>query len=136
MTPKLYLYALAVWLALVVVAVLNGVLRNYTYVHLVGEQAAHIISSLILIGVLFLITYVFLRLVRRDYDLVDLIVVGAIWLGLTVAFEFLFGRYVAGHSWERLLAEYNILKGRVWVLVLLAVFLAPLIMGRLAKLGK
>lgn len=136
MQTRLYVYAVVVWLVLAVVAILNGALRNYTYVHLVGEQTARIISSLILIGLLFLITYVFLRLVRRDYDLVNLVVVGAIWLVLTVAFEFLFGHYVAGHSWERLLAEYNILKGRVWVLVLLAVFLAPLIMGRPAKLGK
>jgi hypothetical protein len=136
MTPKLYLYALAVWPGLAVVAILNGALRNYTYVRLVGEQAAHIISSLTLIGLLFLITYAFLRLVRRGYALVDLIVVGAIWFVLTVAFEFVFGHYVAGHSWERLLADYNIIKGRVWALVLLAVFLGPLIMGRLAKLRK
>jgi len=133
MKAKFYLYAVGAWLVLAVVAILNGALRNYTYVHLVGEHAAHIIGSLILIGLLFLITYAFLRLARRDYDLVDLVVVGAIWLVLTVAFEFLFGHYVAGHPWSRLLADYNILEGRVWALVLLAVFLAPLIAGNLAR---
>jgi hypothetical protein len=102
----------------------------------VGEQAAHIISSLTLIGLLFLITYVFLRLVRLDYDLIDLVIVGAMWLAMSVAFEFLFGHYVVGHPWSRLLADYNILRGRVWSLVLLAVFLAPLVAGNLIRRPK
>jgi len=134
--PRLYIYAVGVWLVLAVLAVLNGILRNYAYGPLIGEQAAHVLSSLIFIGVVFAVTYVFLRLVRLDYGLADLLVVGAAWVVMTVAFEFLFGHYVAGHPWPRLLADYNVLKGRVWALVLLAVFLGPLVMGRLAKLRK
>ena len=56
--------------------------------------------------------------------------IGLIWLGLTVAFEFLFGRFVAGHSWIRLLQDYNILAGRVWSLLLLWVALAPYLFTR------
>lgn len=133
MNAKLYLYALAVWPALAVVAVLNGTLRNYAYSRVVGEHAAHVISSVILIILFLLITYVFLVNVKVAYGNLDLLLVGAIWLALTVAFEFLFGHYVAGHSWGRLFADYNILKGRVWALVLLAIFLGPLIAGNLAR---
>lgn len=136
MKPRLYIYAAGVWLVLTVLAVLNGILRNATYARVVGEYAGHVLSSLIFIGVVFAVTYVFLRLVRLDYGLADLLVVGAAWVVMTVAFEFLFGHYVAGHPWPRLLADYNVLKGRVWALVLLAVFLGPLVMGRLAKLRK
>ncbi|HII01788.1 TPA: hypothetical protein HA351_09125 [Methanosarcinaceae archaeon] len=32
-------------------------------------------------------------------------------------------------GWDRLLADYNILKGRVWILVLLTTFLAPWLVG-------
>ncbi len=130
---RLYAYAAGVWLVLTVLAILNGILRNYTYGPLVGEQTAHILSSLVLVGVVFAMAYVFLRLVRPHYGLGDLLVVGAGWVALTVAFEFLFGHYVAGHPWERLFADYNIMKGRVWALVLLAVFVAPLIAGNLAQ---
>jgi hypothetical protein len=133
MNAELYLYALPVWLALVVVAVLNGILRNFTYSRVLGEYAGHLISSVILVVLFLLVTYVFLAAVKVDYGNLDLLLVGALWLALTVAFEFLFGRYVAGHSWERLLADYNILKGRVWALVLLAVFLGPLVAGNLAR---
>jgi len=136
MKPRLYIYAAGVWLVLTVLAVLNGILRNATYARVVGEYAGHVLSSLIFIGVVFAVTYIFLRLVRLDYGLADLLVVGAAWVVMTVAFEFLFGHYVAGHPWPRLLADYNVLKGRVWALVLLAVFLGPLVMGRLAKLRK
>jgi hypothetical protein len=41
-----------------------------------------------------------------------------VWLGLTLAFEFGFGRLVAKQSWEQLLADYNVAAGRTWPLVL------------------
>jgi hypothetical protein len=130
---RLYVYAVGAWLVLTVLAILNGALRNYTYSRVVGEYAGHVISSVVLIVLFPLVTYVFLASVKVAYRSLDLLLVGAIWLVLTVAFEFLFGHYVAGHPWSRLLGDYNILKGRVWALVLLAVFLAPLIAGNLAR---
>jgi hypothetical protein len=133
MHPRLYLYAVGAWLVLMVLAILNGLLRNATYARALGEYAGHVLSSLILIAVVFAVTYAFLRLARADYRLGDLLVIGAMWLAITVAFEFLFGHYVAGHPWSRLLADYNILKGRAWGLVLLAIFVAPLIAGKLAR---
>jgi hypothetical protein len=133
MHPRLYAYAVGAWLVLTVLAILNGLLRNATYGRALGEYAGHVLSSFILIVVVFAATYAFLRLARVDYGLGDLLVVGATWVVLTVAFEFLFGHYVAGHPWPRLLADYNILKGRAWGLVLLAIFVAPLIAGKLAR---
>jgi hypothetical protein len=52
------------------------------------------------------------------------IAVGLIWLVMTVAFEFVFGHYVAGHSWERLLYDYDLPAGRLWSLVLAWIALA------------
>jgi hypothetical protein len=56
--------------------------------------------------------------------------VGFIWLGLTVAFEFIFGHYVVGHSWSELLTDYNILTGRLWIVVLIWITIAPLVFYR------
>ena len=47
-------------------------------------------------------------------------------VALTVAFEFLAGHYVFGNSWERLIADYDVFRGRIWILVLLMNLLAPL----------
>jgi len=48
-----------------------------------------------------------------------------------VAFEFLFGHYVMGHPWSRLVQDFNLLAGRVWALVLLTTLFAPIVPGRL-----
>lgn len=56
--------------------------------------------------------------------------IGLFWLVLTVCFEFLFGHYVAGHPWERLLADYNLLAGRLWVLILATLLFTPALAGR------
>jgi hypothetical protein len=50
---------------------------------------------------------------------------GFLWLALTLAFDFLFGHFVDGHTWARLLADYDLAAGRVWVLIPLWVGLAP-----------
>jgi hypothetical protein len=53
------------------------------------------------------------------------IIIGFIWLGLTLAFELLFGHYFAGHPWARLLHDYNLLAGRVWIVIPLWIAIAP-----------
>jgi hypothetical protein len=37
-----------------------------------------------------------------------LVLIGILWLVLTVAFEFSFGHFVFGRSWEGLASDYNI----------------------------
>jgi len=49
---------------------------------------------------------------------------------MTVAFEFLFGRYVAKRPWSDLLQDYNLLAGRVWVVVLVLVTVEPYLFYR------
>jgi hypothetical protein len=48
-----------------------------------------------------------------------------LWLGLTLAFEFLAGHYLFRQSWDRLLADYNVARGRIWPLVLVVTAAAP-----------
>ena len=40
---------------------------------------------------------------------------------------------VAGHSWARLLADYNLFAGRVWSLFLVWITVAPYVTWRLAN---
>ncbi len=50
--------------------------------------------------------------------------IGMLWVALTVAFEL--GHYVFGNSWEKLIADYNLFRGRIWVWVLIVILFAPL----------
>jgi len=58
--------------------------------------------------------------------------IGVFWLVLTIAFEFGFGHYVAKHSWAHLLADYNLLRGRVWSLFLVWMTIMPFVIFKLA----
>jgi hypothetical protein len=59
--------------------------------------------------------------------------IGLFWMALTMAFEFLFFHYVGGHSWAELLANYDIVHGRLWPLVLVWVAVAPYVFYRFAS---
>jgi membrane protease YdiL (CAAX protease family) len=125
------LEALGVWILLIFVAIANGIMREAVYSKLVAsELAAHQISTVVLVLVFLLVFFVFLRSRKGQFTDLDLALIGGIYLGFTVAFEFVFGHYVMGHPWSRLLADYNILRGRVWSLVLVTNALGPYVVGR------
>lgn len=69
---------------------------------------------------------------RRFADRVvgELVAIGLGWAAMTVLFEFGFGHYVMGTPWHVLVADYDLLAGRVWVLVPLSMAVFPLLFGR------
>jgi predicted membrane-bound spermidine synthase len=97
-----------------------------------GEQTAHQIGTLLFLIVQFLIIYLFIKRIKLK-EIITAVFIGIFWLILTVCFEFLFGHYVIGHSWEKLFADYNIFKGRLWLLVLLNNLIAPIISSKLIR---
>ena len=109
---------------MVFIAIANGALREFTYGKKMSELKSHQLSSLTGTAVFFVYTY-FLSIFVPINSIKTALTAGSIWLVLTIVFEFTFGRYVAGHSWEKLFSDYNLFKGRVWILVLLAIFLYP-----------
>lgn len=129
MGTPIFIYALGIWFIFVVAGILNGVFRESFITPKVGEHAGHVISTIILICVILAVAYLFISNLKIHYTGTDLLLIGAFWLMLTFLFEFGFGHYVIGHSWSKLFADYNILKGRVWSLVLLTTFIAPLLIG-------
>src|SRR5262245_37534286 len=130
---RVYLLALAVWLLLFVVAFGLGAVRELLIAPAIGEQAAHVVGTLTFVAVLLGITAVFVRRIRLRCSPTDLWLVGLLWLALTLAFEFLFFHYAAGKPWEVLLADYNVLRGRIWVLVPLAELFGPPLIGWLMR---
>ena len=118
------------WLGGPVIGIANGVTRELVYKDAVGDLAAHQLSTVSALG---LFAGYFWWLQRR-YPLADdraALRVGGFWLGLTVLFEFGFGRAVDGKSWEELIADYDLTAGRLWTLVLAWLALGPLLTRRL-----
>jgi len=125
--------SVAVWCLLVVVAILNGGAREKWITPRAGEHAANAISCLTGSTAIFIVTLALIGWIGPT-SARDAVTVGALWLLMTVAFEFGFGRYVMGKPWSALLADYNILKGRLWPLVLITTTLAPVAAARLRAL--
>ena len=123
---------LFVWVLLAVVAIANGILRQSTYGKTLTELTAHQISTLTAIlasGVLVWIANRFWPIGSTSQALI----IGGCWLVMTVLFEFGFGHYIAGHPWEKLTADYNLLEGRVWSLFLIWVAVMPFVIFKLAQ---
>jgi hypothetical protein len=123
---------LPAWVPMLLIAIGNGALREGWYGKYLGELRAHQISTVT--GVMFLGVYMW-ALVRiwKPESAGQAFAIGLMWLGLTVAFEFLFGRYVRGLAWSNLLHDYNVFAGRVWVVVLIWVAIAPYVFYRLQR---
>ena len=124
-------YLLA-WLPMVLIAVANGALREAWLTPRLGELHGRQASTLLLI-VLFA---VYIAIVTRAWPIASnrqALGIGAAWLVLTLAFEFLLGRFVSGLSWRDMLAEYDFASGRLWVLVPTFVAVAPYLSFRLQR---
>ncbi len=121
---------LIAWIPMVFIAILNGALRQLVLTKSFSELHAHQLSCLT--GIILFGVYTWLISLRWPLQSAkQALAVGLIWLILTIAFEFTFGHYLAHQSWEKLFHDYNILAGRLWVFVLLAVVFLPVIVFKL-----
>ncbi len=121
---------LLLWFPMVIIAIINGSIRQFLYIKFLNELAAHQLS--VLSGILFFAIYIWIITgFWKIESSAQAITVGLMWLGMTIIFEFVFGHYVMGNSWEKLFADYNIFKGRLWVVVLIWTAISPFIFFKL-----
>jgi hypothetical protein len=117
------------WFILLVAAIINGAIREGVYKQQLGDLGAHQLSTLTGILLFAVLIWGMARLWPIPTQK-EAWRIGILWVMMTVCFEFLFGHFVMGHSWERLLHDYNLLEGRVWILVLIWTLLAPRVFWR------
>ena len=116
--------ALLLWFVLMVLAILNGAVREYAITPLTDDRTGHWISTGTLCMLIFFATWIGLKWVGPQ-NTGDAWRIGIFWTVLTIAFEFGAGHFLFKHSWQKLFADYNLLNGRIWVLVLITTLLAP-----------
>ncbi|MNF01107.1 hypothetical protein D3C80_2000470 [compost metagenome] len=66
------------------------------------------------------------------FSLQQALFIGLMWCLMTLIFEFGLG-LLGGNTWEMMLEDYNILKGRLWVLVPIWLSIAPALFYRMNK---
>jgi hypothetical protein len=116
--------ALAIWFVLLLVAVLNGAFREAVLTPRVGRGVAHALSTVMLSVLILIVGWLSMGWISPR-TLQDAWTIGALWVGLTIAFEFLAGHFVFGRPWDELLADYNLLAGRIWLMVLVVTLMTP-----------
>lgn len=118
------------WFALLVAAVTNGIIRQSFFLEKMGDLHAHQLSTVT--GILLFAVIIWgLSRIRPLKSATQAWTIGFIWLGMTLAFEFLFFHYVGGKPWDVLLHDYNILEGRIWPLILVWVTIAPYVFHKM-----
>ncbi|RSK40414.1 hypothetical protein [Mangrovimonas spongiae] len=120
------------WFPMVLIAIINGLFREKVIANKLNELQAHQLSTLSMIIFFGIYVWVLFKIFKPESTNQTLLI-GLLWLVLTVIFEFLFGHYVVGHPWNKLLLDYNILKGRVWPLFLIWITISPYVIYHLQK---
>jgi hypothetical protein len=115
---------LMTWFVMLVVSVANGALRDLTYGRWLSGLRAHQVSTVSDMVLLSVIIWAYVRLRPPGSDH-DPLLIGILWATLTVAFEFLFFHFVARRPWSELIANYDISRSRLWVLLLIWIAVAP-----------
>lgn len=111
------------WFPMLFLAILNGTARDLWYVNYLTESTARQLSTitlLLLFTVYFLVVFKYILTVSNR----EALYIGIFWVVLTLLFEFGFGLY-RGNSWAVLLQEYNITKGKLWILIPIWVCFGP-----------
>jgi hypothetical protein len=112
-----------IWLGILVLASLNGAVRDLLVAPRLGDPIARALSTVILCGLVLWVTWASIRwLGPRGPG--EALALGLFWVALTLTFEVAAGR-LSGKPWSVILADYDVLRGRIWILVPLVTLLAP-----------
>jgi uncharacterized membrane protein len=115
---------LIAWFGMMLLAIGNGIVRDLVYRDGMGEFRAHQLSTialLVVFGGYFWMLFTVWPLASYSQAWT----VGTLWLAMTLAFEFGFGRWVSSQSWQQLWRAYRLHEGQLWPLIPLWVWIGP-----------
>ena len=120
------LKSLSIWGAILVLAILNGILREKILLPALGSGRGLFLSGVSLAAMILLLTCISVPWLGVR-DRAGFFYVGLLWLILTLIFEFSFGMLLQGKSWHTMFRAYTFSNGNIWPLVLLITGAAPYI---------
>ena len=115
--------AVLVWLLMMAIETIHGVLRNLFLAPLVGDLRARQIGVFIGAALILSIAVLLIGWIRPN-SVRSLLGIGAMWLALTLAFEFGLGRAL-GRPWDAMLADYDLTRGGLLSIGMVVLALSP-----------
>ena len=129
MTINIAFKAFIVWLGILLLAVINGIIRETLFIPELGKSLGLIFSGVLLSLFIFLMTYFTLPWFGK-IKLFNYLYIGIAWICLTLVFEFTFG-LLQGKSWSELFDAYLFKDGNIWPIVLLITTLSPYLSAKI-----
>lgn len=126
---KKYLQAIAVWVLIIPIAILNGGFRENILIKL-GSVASPI-SGIILSICIFVVAFLLIPKIRGCKHF-DYIVFGIIWCCLTNLFDLVMFIMDGGGVMD-LVQQYYFWTGNLWIVVALSTLFAPVIVGKFSR---
>ena len=121
-----------IWLSIIPLAILNGILREFVIVPLIGIKYALPISGIILCLLIFIVSLIFIPKLGKGTKKTYWII-GGLWVVLTIFFETIMG-LASGNNLSELIKAYDITTGNLWLLVVLFVGIAPWLIARIKRI--
>lgn len=118
---------LIAWVGTAVLGVANGAARAALYEEKIGTGRAHYASTATLV----LLLSAYMRALESAWPIPSrraALGIGCAWSGLTVAFEFGFGHFVAHDTWSALLDQYNLARGKIWLVIPVWMTIGPAVL--------
>jgi hypothetical protein len=115
--------ALVVWLLMMVIETIHGVLRNRFLVPVIGDVGSRQIGVLIGSALILGVAIMTIGWIRPPSERA-LLGIGALWLTLTLAFEFGLGRAL-GRPWAAMLSDYDLSRGGLLSIGMVVLALSP-----------
>ncbi len=120
---NIWLRAVTIWAGIMAVETVHGILRTMFLEPAIGAFRARQVSVLTASALIFGIALVTVRWMDAGTD-DRLLNIGALWVALTLAFEFSLG-WALGLGWDRMLEDYDMARGGLMPLGLLFLSFAP-----------
>lgn len=132
MTVNLVLKASMIWIIIALLAILNGIFRENVLISNLGQSMAISVSGITLCLIVFIVSYVSFPLFGR-HPALTYFFIGLQWVLMTLLFELFFGHYVMGKSWSDILQVFNIMKGNLFIIVLIVSLFSPLFVAKIKR---
>jgi len=124
--------SILIWLAIIPLAILNGGLREMFINPLIGEKYGLPLSGVLLCLTIFILCWFFIPRIGKG-TVKTYLIIGFLWIILTVLFETVFG-LLEGITFANLIRAYDITTGNIWLLVVLFTGFSPFFTAKTRKL--
>ena len=128
-----FIKGVGIWLVMVLAAIVNGLFREKVLTPLTGAEFALPLSGILLSLLIFIIAFLLISFIHETTGRAYLMI-GLLWVALTVSFEYLFGHFVMERSWQEINQVFNVKAGNLFIAAVLTSAIAPWLVAKIRGL--